>query len=695
MVVNLFVSEMHQLCVQAQAWRWLACSIEGRDNVSRIYRIYHRPMTALVLLYLLAGGRAHAEQPVIKAVAVESTPKIDGDLSDECWQTAPSVTEFFFVGDGTSAKEPTTAWLCYDQKCIYIAFKCLDSDPTKIVAQQKKRGGSLDTDDWVGFDLDCYGDFQKVVWFDLSAGGVQVENLQTGNASKIEWKGDWKGGAKRTDDGYTAEFAIPFSILQYSPDQTKMGIAFIRKHARLQQWWWSPNVGPNVESKRFYVWEGLDLPKQGNKPIVLGYALFGTGSDDAPRRMGLDIRHAITPSLNGLMTINPDFRSIEQQVDSVDFSYTERYLSDSRPFFLEGPNYFPGSNILYTRRIEEVDAGAKLSGRVGDYDLAFMHTQHFGEENHTVLQMGRSWKDDASLWLCGIQSSVPGIENTVTQTTYVRRWRQDEDHLIKMAAVYIDADSMSGDGSGGQYILALNSQGKPRELQWEIQRKYVDSDYDPYLGLVGEKGFRRWSASLSLFDDPSESKVQGWYTNVSLSMVDHLDGSLFHNDISMYGGLSLRKGTGYWVNAFISDRPPYHDSVARAGYYWGSNDLYKGGSIGLGLGKQAGGDYSYWSLSQGWPIGDRLSVQASYEFARISEPSPDAFRSHQIIASAAYDLDSQRTVGGRLINSKGKTNLYLAFKQRVNTGTDIYFIYGDPNADSTRSSVTIKLSRLL
>ena len=145
----------------------------------------------------------------------------------------------------------------------------------------------------------------------------------------------------------------------------------------------------------------------------------------------------------------------------------------------------------------------------------------------------------------------------------------------------------------------------------------------------------------------------------------------------------------------MSHRPPYHDAIARAGYQWGTNDLYKSGGFNAGIGRQAGGDYSYWSLGQGWPIGDKLSIQASYEFARIGEPSPDAFNSHQIVASAAYDFDNERTVGGRLISREGKTNLYLAFKQRVSTGTDIYLIFGDPNADSTRSSVTIKLSRLL
>lgn len=648
----------------------------------------------LAALICMPVGRAHAQQPVIKAVMVECAPKIDGDISDECWQSASQVNDFFFVGDSSKAKEPTTAWLCYDQKCIYLAFKCMDSDPTKIVAQQKKRGGSLDTDDWVGFNLDCYGDFKKIVWFDVSAGGVQVESLQTGDASKIEWKGDWSGGAKRIDGGYTAEFAVPFSILQYEPNQTKMGIAFIRRHARLQQWWWSPNVGPNNDSTRFYSWEGLKLPQRGNKPIVLGYALFGAG-EDAPQKIGLDIRHAITPSLNGLVTINPDFRSIEQQVDSVDFSYTERYLSDSRPFFLEGPSYFPGSNILYTRRIQDVDMGTKLSGKVGDYDLAFMHTQLFGKENHTVLQMGHHWSDRASLWLCGIESNVPGLNNGVTLTSFRQRLKKAGVHQWWFSSNYATATSASGPGIGTWFRAHVYDYGKPKEVHWDLDYATVDTDYDPYLGLVGEKDRRSLSLSFDLSDAPSKGKIQSWYTYLSMAANSHLDGSLFHNDVGLYGDLSFRNGTRCWVDTSMSHRPPYHDAVVRAGYQWGTNDLYKSGGLNAGIGRQAGGDYSYWQIGQGWPIGDKLSVQTSYEFAQISEPSPDAFSSHQIVASAAYDLDNERTIGGRLINREGKTNLYLAFKQRVSTGMDVYVIFGDPNADSTRSSFTIKLSTLL
>ncbi len=130
-------------------------------------------------------------------------------------------------------------------------------------------------------------------------------------------------------------------------------------------------------------------------------------------------------------------------------------------------------------------------------------------------------------------------------------------------------------------------------------------------------------------------------------------------------------------------------------YRWDADDLYRESNLELALGKRAGGDYLYYSFDRGWLLTDKLSVKGSYEFSRIKPPSPEAYSSDQLIATVAYDIDNERTLAGRLISRKGKTNFYMAYKQRVRSGMDVYVIYGDPNAESTRSSLLLKLIRLL
>lgn len=43
----------------------------------------------------------------------------------------------------------------------------------------------------------------------------------------------------------------------------------------------------------------------------------------------------------------------------------------------------------------------------------------------------------------------------------------------------------------------------------------------------------------------------------------------------------------------------------------------------------------------------------------------------------------------------GKSNVYFAYRQKVRAGMDTYIIFGDPNAESTRSSLILKLVRPL
>lgn len=645
----------------------------------------------LGLIALVCGSAL--TQPVIKAVIAETAPVIDGSLSDECWKTAPSVADFYYTENGSSALEPTTVWLCYDRKNIYLAWYCKDSQPAKIVAQQKKRGGDIDTDDWVGFNLDCFSKQRHIAWFDVTAGGVQLESLPSGEVSKIEWKGDWNSAVKRADDGYTVEMAVPWSILQYDASQRTMGIAFVRHHARSTQSWWAPNLGPTNDARNFYILDGLQLPAQKTKPMVMGYTLLGLGSENSSERMGLDVKRSLTPSLKGLISVNPDFRNIEQSVDSVDFSYTERYLPDSRPFFLEGSDHFPLSNIFYTRRIENIDVGAKLAGRIGEYGIGAMHTELLGEEHHNLVQFSRQWSDRTWLWVCGIESHTPTVNNNVGYFVMNQRVIGRGDGEILISPVYSVAGSPSH--RGHMYGMSMWNNNPPRKIGWNISQKVTEADYNPYLGLVGEKDKRATSLQLELYDYPSEGPISGWYTSLFATKADHLDGSVFYDSIGLSAQTQYRSGRMLYGSINISDRPPNHDSTLDVGYSWGMRDLYGGGGISLSLGRLAGGDYLDWSVFQSFRLSGKLSLQGSYELAQIKDPSPSAFLSRQLIGTLAYELDAEHTLGGRLVNTGGRSNLYLAYKQRLRRGMDAYIIFGDPNADSTRSSVTVKLSKVL
>jgi hypothetical protein len=669
--------------------------------------MYRRSVVVILVIAALSRAHAQGEKQIIPAVHADTPPKIDGVLSDECWQKAPSVDEFHFLPDGTKGLEPTTAWICYDEGNIYVAYHCKDSQPDKIVTQQKKRGGSLKSDDWVGIDIACYQDRHPVVWFDVSAGGVQVESLQSGDASKIEWKGDWTAVAKRTADGYIVEMAIPFSILQYDPNAKSMSIAFLRQHARTTHTWWSPDMGPtgNGEPKNFHTWQGLDLPRPKIRPLVMAYLLGGTGDGASSQQAGIDIKHALTPTLTAALTANPDFRNVEQSVSSVDFTYSEQYLPDSRPFFQEGGGYFPGSDIFSTGGIEAVDLGGKVYGKYGNYNLGVLNTQQFGTANYSAMSVGREWPDKAGVYLQGVQSSKTSVDNTVGKMSGNYYIYNRNDHKINLDGA-MTLSSLTGAGQSKSYSFGLDSWGGPRVLGWYVGHDHIDPDFAPVLGYVPDTDIQAWHISTSLRNDFSSGKLNHWTTDLSADLADHTDGSLYYNTIQWNGHMHYQGGKATYLTLVSSDRRQpdennpdviysFHDEYARFRYRLASTDLYRSTTAEIACGRRAGGPYMYYGLETGWLLTDKLSVRTSYSYGSVKAPSPLAYSSNQFITTLAYDLDKERTVAGRFRAGSGASNLYLSYKQRVRSGMDIYLIYGDPNTETTRNCLLLKLIRPL
>lgn len=648
----------------------------------------------IVCMIVMSTARALCAQPVMKAVEAEVPPKIDGDLSDACWQTLARTSDFFFLDASVPAPESTTAWLGYDQKYVYVAFDCRDSHPDMIRVQQTKRGGDLWNDDNVEMIIDPFSEFRNnsLCGFSVTAGGVQSHFVQSGTA-KNEWAGDWDAAAKRNPDGYSVEMRIPFSILKYDQRNPRISVAFQRRHVRLDQQWIAPDLGKNCDLAKFYLWEGIRPPVIKPKPVVLAYSLVGTGGEDNPTSAGLDAKYQITPSLTGLLTFNPDFRNVEQQVGSVDFTYNERVLPDGRPFFQEASSYFPGSPLYYTRRIQKIDAGAKVVGKAGDYQLGFSNVRRFGHESYTVAEVSRQFgaQKDFSIWVGGVLSQVAGSDNLDAFATADYKWRRSERGAIDFHWTVINAEDSLGAGQGILSRFTVSNESVPDKLGVTIEREVVDADFNPYLGAGRDKGVEGWGTTLSLWDSPAEGPIRYREARLWIKKQDKLDGGHFATGIEPSYYIGWRNGRSLNLSYDDYDRPPNHDRTWGVFYGWNNNDLYRGGGVYCSFGNRVGGDYLYWSISQGMRLTNHLSAQVWTDFRRIGEPSAEAGTLRQMVLSAAYDIDPEHGIVGRLVTREGKSNLYFAYRQKVRAGLDAYLIYGDPNAEKTRSTVMLKL----
>src|SRR5689334_11316264 len=83
-------------------------------------------------------------------------PTIDGDLSDAVWDTPPlALTEWVSYNPfrGEKGAPTTEVRIAYDDRNLYIAFRCVDSAPDKIRTTLAKRD-TVFNDDWIGLSLD-------------------------------------------------------------------------------------------------------------------------------------------------------------------------------------------------------------------------------------------------------------------------------------------------------------------------------------------------------------------------------------------------------------------------------------------------------------------------------------------------------------------------------------------------------------
>ena len=189
------------------------------------------------------------------ALKIETPPVLDGLLNEAVWQKAPAVTDFiqFEPHKGTAASSKTVVKIIYDNDSIYFGFLCYVPEPNKIQLGTGKRDGLSSTTgtDSATVELDTFNDDRTSYFFRTNPMGVQHDGRAADNGLVADnyWDGIWRSAGAKIKEGWSAEMAIPFKYLKYTPGKNRTwGIQFSRYYPR------------NLE-KSFWVGPLDDLPK--------------------------------------------------------------------------------------------------------------------------------------------------------------------------------------------------------------------------------------------------------------------------------------------------------------------------------------------------------------------------------------------------------------------------------------------------
>ena len=337
-------------------------------------------LSLALLLYLGIEVQLSAQYATVVDKKVYTTskvkdlpPTIDAILDEEVWNQVEWAGDFsqYKPNNGAAPTEPTAFKILYDDKNLYVAFMCYDSEPDKIERRMTRRDGF--EGDRVTISIDSYYDHLSAFSFTLSASGVISDAAITNNRSSGDrnWDPIWFAKTAMHKDGWIGEARIPLSQLRFSKKKKHLwGLQVQRRLFRMEErstWQHAPNDAPGWVHL-FGELRGINGIKRQKQVEITPYMLaqmerypaeegnpFSTGKDGKVT-VGIDGKIAVTSDLTLDFTINPDFGQVEADPSQVNLSAFEVFFRERRPFFIEGRNIMSfrlssGDILFHSRRI--------------------------------------------------------------------------------------------------------------------------------------------------------------------------------------------------------------------------------------------------------------------------------------------------------------------------------------------------------
>ena len=622
--------------------------------------------------------------PIIRLPVADTAPRIDGDISDACWQTAYHDDGFWDPNVNRAPDQRTEIWLCVDAGRLYFAAYMHDTSPGAIRAEERKRNGSVGSDDNITVAIDPTYKLGGLFSFTVNPLGTMGEDIPGGSDAKVEWRGDWRAGAKRVADGWTAEAAIPWSVLRYPKGQSEIALAVARNIPRTGRSCVWPDMGEGSDNKELAHIIGLRLPALHEPLLVMpNVEVVGT-KGGVKAHVGMDASHTFENGLTGLATVTPDFSNIEDEVESIDFSYTERYYSDRRPFFITGGGFMPESRLLYSRRIDQLDLGMKVFGKTGDTDVGLLQAFAFGHRSDTAAHVRQRMNDEWNVDGQFVMTSRDGSpHNQVWQTS--ADWGRTRGSESMYSSLSLSQSSTTGLPAGSLWDLDWSWSRGPGRWGYSGGYDQVDRWYMPLDGYVPETDFRGPHLSTSYSAQPAKGQLKSYGASLYWDRYEHFGGALFHSGESAGAWATRRKsGDGLYVGESWTQRPPNDDRTTSVEYWWGDGQLHKGGDASYAWGQLGGGGYKSYYASESIILKPDLYASVAYEH-RISDfwdPTVADVDVDRYTLGLNYDISDERGIGFTVRSGTAGTNAFGTYHQTARKGRDWFLIIGDPNTDN-------------
>lgn len=348
---------------------------------------------------------------------IDAAIDVDGRLDEPEWARAAVLTGFssYLPVDGRPAEDSTEVLLWYSATALHVGIRSYEAHGA-VRATHADRD-RLDAEDHVQLLLDTFGDARQAYVFAVNALGVQADGIRMENKINFEAKPGlgnvdlssnfaFDSRGRVTEWGYEVELRIPFKSLRYSRAREGWRVNVVRQvqHSGHQSTWAPVRLADASFLAASGTLSGLEGIRRGVSldvnPVFTSTTAGrrqgeGWGYRTEPE-LGGNVRWGITPDLTLNATYNPDFSQVEADAGQIpgDARYAIAF-AERRPFFVDGADLFDvPSRLVYTRRIVEPVAAAKVTGKVGKTDIALLsavesQAQSASGDVHPLFQIAR------------------------------------------------------------------------------------------------------------------------------------------------------------------------------------------------------------------------------------------------------------------------------------------------------------------
>ena len=703
-----------------------------------------------------AEGRA-----TIRATRLAEPLVLDARFDEDVYQRVPAMEDFVQVDPdvGAPATERTEAWVFFDANGLYVAVRCWESQPDRIVANELRRdGANIYQGDNVAVSIDTFYDRRTGFFFQTNAlGALRDALIPSERIIDDSWNTIWDVRSRRFAEGWMTEIFIPFKSLRYVGGRAQVWGFNIRRDIRWKNESSFLNPVPRSYGRNGIsvlstagTLVGVEPPPSSLNLELKPYALSAVTtnrdarppvSNDLAGDIGFDVKYGLTRSLIADLTYNTDFAQVEADDEQVNLTRFNLRFPEKREFFLEGagifsfgrvPEFGPSDTpiLFFSRAIGlsggeavPIVAGGRVTGKVGRYTVGAL-TIGTGDApaamaeptTFSVLRVkrdilsrssvgviatnrSRSLAGTASNQVLGLDAALRFYENVAVNGYYARS----------------ETSGLTGGKDSYQAYFGYTAD----KYGFGAEHLTVGDAFNPEIGFLRREDFRR---------NLVEARYSPRPTSVPGVRQLHFDGS-FERFTDNSGRLETREGraetrvnlengdiaTATYVSTYEFLARPfaiasdvvlpvggYQFQDARASYRLGPQRKITG-SFTLARGSFYGGDRSEAGYTGRVEVTPQLSFEPRVSLTWVDLPQ-GTFTATLLGGRGVYALTS-RTFAAALVQYNSSTHSFttnVRFRWEYIPGSDLFVVFSEgrdtldgPARGLMNRGVAIKLTRLL